>query len=257
MSMQLVGAALVCGLVAGSAGPAAAHFQEILPTTDRVGPDQPALELLLAFTHPMARGPAMPMARPERVAVATRAGVSELTDRLEPVTVDGAAAWRLGYQPAEPGILQFLVEPAPYWEPAEGKLIRQNAKVIVDAFDWGEGWDRPVGLPVEIVPLVQPFGLWTGNLFSGRVLADGEPLPGAEVEIEWANDGSVDPAGLGTLTQVLKADPNGIFHYALPRAGWWGFAALTLAAEPGKAPDGQLVPVELGGVIWVQARDLR
>ena len=28
------------------------------------------------------------------------------------------------------------------------------------------------------------------------------------------------------VTQTIKADPNGIFTYAAPKAGWWGFAAL-------------------------------
>ena len=30
--------------------------------------------------------------------------------------------------------------------------------------------DRPVGLPVEIVPLSRPFGLYAGNTFRGKVL---------------------------------------------------------------------------------------
>jgi cobalt/nickel transport protein len=28
------------------------------------------------------------------------------------------------------------------------------------------------------------------------------------------------------VTQVVKADKNGVFSYAMPRAGWWGAAAL-------------------------------
>lgn len=40
------------------------------------------------------------------------------------------------------------------------------------------------------------------------------------------------------VIQSVKADPNGIFTYSVPWAGWWGFAALntakkwTMRAEP-------------------------
>ena len=37
--------------------------------------------------------------------------------------------------------------------------------------------------------------------------------------------------------RVIKADAQGVFAYAMPRAGWWGFAALLQGKEPMKAPD--------------------
>jgi cobalt/nickel transport protein len=58
------------------------------------------------------------------------------------------------------------------------------------------------------------------------------------------------------VTQTVKSDRNGVFTYAAPRAGWWGFAALTTADFKLKK-DGQEKPVEIGGVIWVYFHDWR
>ena len=58
------------------------------------------------------------------------------------------------------------------------------------------------------------------------------------------------------ITQVIKADAQGVFAYAMPRAGWWGFAALVEGDEKMKSPDGRDAPVEMGGLIWVKATDM-
>lgn len=59
------------------------------------------------------------------------------------------------------------------------------------------------------------------------------------------------------VTQVIKADGQGVFSYAMPRAGWWGFAALLEGEAPMPSPEGDLVPVEQGALMWVQVRDMR
>lgn len=240
-----------------AAEPAAAHFQEILPSTDRFGADSGPLTLSLTFTHPMEGGPAMEMRPPVRFGVRTEAGDTDLIPVLEGTTVDGAAAFTATYEPSGPGAYIFFVEPAPYWEPAEGKSIIHYSKVVVDAYDWGDGWADPVGFPIEIEPMMRPYGVWAGNVFSGIVRRDGEPLPFAEIEVEWVNDGSVTPPGDAFVTQVIKADANGVFHYGMPKAGWWGFAALAEADYRLPDPDGVPQPVEIGGLIWVNAVDMR
>jgi cobalt/nickel transport protein len=82
---------------------------------------------------------------------------------------------------------------------------------------------------------------------------DGKPLAGAEVEVEFYNrEGEIHPPAGPFITQVVRADDNGVFTYAMPWAGWWGFAALATAEN--KLPkDGQPKPVEIGGVLWVHA----
>jgi len=236
---------------------AQAHFLELIPSTEIVdAASGPALRLDLRFTHPMARGPVMPMGVPVRFGVLTSMGPQDLLGALEPAAIAGARVYSAGFQVERPGDHVFFVEPAPYWEPAEGKLILHYTKVVVDAFGGGGAWDAEVGLPVEIAPLVRPYGLWTGNLFRGIVKRDGTPVPFAEVEVEWRNDGSVTPPADAFETQVIKADANGSFAYAMPHAGWWGFAALLEAPEPLPGPNGKPVPVEQGALIWVRVHDM-
>lgn len=249
----LVGGGLAF-LALGSA-PAGAHFQEIIPSVDVV-PDGGRVTLDMVFTHPFEGGPVMDMTRPVEVGVVSGGKRTDLTGAITEKRVDGKEAWTLAYDVNEPGGAIFYVEPQPYWEAAENKLIVHYAKVFVDGFASGEGWDELVGLPVEIQPLTRPTGLWTGNLFSGVVLKEGKPVPFAEVEVEFVNGGAIAAPNDAFITQVIKADANGTFSYAMPRQGWWGFAALVEGDTPGKAPDGRAVPVEQGGLIWVKATDM-
>jgi cobalt/nickel transport protein len=237
---------------------ATAHFQELIPNVDLVTEETGnRVSLALTFTHPMERGPAMAMGEPVRFGVMGPGGLEDLRPALKPVSVDNQPAFRADYLVTQPGSHHFFVEPAPYWEPAEGVMIVHYTKVVVDAYGAGEGWDDLVGLPVEIQPLTRPYGLWTGNLFRGVVVHNGEPVPFAEVEVEWKNDGSLSSPADAFVTQVVKADAQGVFAYAMPRAGWWGFAALVEAEDPMPNPEGEPVPVELGGLIWVHTRDMR
>ena len=60
-----------------------------------------------------------------------------------------------------------------------------------------------------------------------------------------------------SLPQVIKADAAGVFCYAMPRAGWWGFAALVEGRERRPDPEGAPAEVELGGLIWVRTVDMK
>jgi cobalt/nickel transport protein len=233
-----------------------AHFLELIPSSEVLdagtGRD---LTLDLTFTHPMEQGPVMAMERPAQVGVLGPDGRADLSDALQRVERQGEAAYTLEYQVDAPGDLVFFAEPAPYWEPAEGVMIVHYTKTVVGAFEGEPGWQRRVGFPVEIEPLVRPYGLWAGNLFTGRVTRGGQPVPFATVEVEWRNDGSVAPPAAPFVTQVLKTDADGVFSYAMPRAGWWGFAALLEGEQAMASPTGEHVPVEQGALIWVRARD--
>ncbi|MDB5642031.1 MAG: ATP-dependent ligase [Hyphomicrobiales bacterium] len=246
--------ALMSALLAGV--PASAHFQEILPSAD-VLPDGGKVTIDLVFTHPMEGGPVMEMKRPKRVGALVNGKTLDLSAGLKASKKQGAASWTLTHELKEPGAAIFFVEPEAYWEPGEGKYIIHYAKVVVDGFASGKGWDEKLGLPVEIEPLARPSGLWTGNLFRGIVRRNGAPVPFAEVEVEYVNEGgAVKAPNDAFVTQVIKADAQGVFAYAMPRAGWWGFAALIEGDEKMKSPDGKDAPVELGGLIWVKATDM-
>ncbi|MBK1649765.1 DUF4198 domain-containing protein [Rhabdochromatium marinum] len=236
---------------------ATAHFQELIPATESLeAGDNRALDIQMKFTHPMAGGPVMPMAKPVDFGVLGPEGREDLSEQLTAVEVDEQPAYQATYNIEQPGVYVLFLEPAAYWEPGEGKMIKHYTKTVIDAFGGGGDWDASVGFPVEIRPLTRPYGLWSGNVFQGVVQQDGQPVPFAEVEVEWRNDGTVTPPTDAFVTQVIKADANGTFTYAMPRAGWWGFAALLEGAEPLMNPDGESVPVEAGALLWVRVRDM-
>ena len=148
-------------------------------------------------------------------------------EALQQATVMDHAAWQSEVEIKRPGVYWFVMEPKPYWEPAEDVFIIHYSKTVVAAFGEDEGWDEELGLKTEIVPLTKPFGLYQGNLFQGIVKVDGKPAAYAEVEIEYYNEaGTARAPSDYMITQTIKADKNGVFTYAAPKAGWWGFAAL-------------------------------
>ncbi|WP_321447852.1 DUF4198 domain-containing protein [uncultured Cohaesibacter sp.] len=246
-------AALAC--LALFAAPASAHFQEIIPSADVV-PEGGEVSIEMVFTHPFEGGPVMEMKKPVEMGVFKAGTTTDLLPEIKQSEIDGKTIWSLETELVEPGASIFYVEPQPYWEPAEGKYIIHYAKVVVDNYASGEGWDELVGLPVEIHPLTRPTGLWAGNVFSGVVLKDGNPVPFAEIEVEFINDASITAPNDAFITQVIKADANGTFTYAMPHAGWWGFAALVDGNEPMTSPEGKDVPVELGALMWVKTTDM-
>ena len=250
-------AAVVLAAGVSTAQTASAHFQELIPSQDIVTPETgTGVSFDIRFTHPMENGPVMEMARPTRFGVMVDGKVVDLDKLLAARTVDGASAFTAEYAIKAPGDYLFFVEPAPYWEPAEGVMIVHYAKVVVDAFGAEEGWDAEIGLPVEIAPLTRPYGLWTGNAFRGIVKKDGQPAPFATVEVEYRSEGKIQVPEGPFVTQVVKADASGVFSYVMPKAGWWGFAALIEGDVPMNNPEGKPVPVELGGLMWVRTQDM-
>lgn len=238
---------------------ARAHFVVLIPSADVVSSGDPrTIQLQLLFTHPMEQGPVMEMEAPRQFRVQVADQRIDLLPMLRPEKIDGKTAYRCAFPVARPGDHVFYVEPAPYWEPSERKYIIHYTKVVVDCMGAEEGWDKLLGLPVEIEPLTRPYGLWTGNTFRGIVRHNGEPVPFATVEVEYFNEGSkVRAPNDALITQVVKADAQGVFSYTMPRAGWWGFAALVDDPQKRPGPNGEMVDVELGGLMWVKTVDMK
>jgi cobalt/nickel transport protein len=235
-----------------------AHFQVILPNADKIDNLSKDFRFEILFTHPMEQGPVMQMGTPKQFGVMVDGKKTSLLKSLKEIKLQGKRAYELLYKFKAPGDYIFFIEPAPYWEPAEQKMIVHYTKVIVDVLGAESGWDEMVGFPVEIEPLSRPYSLYTGNIFQGIVKKNGKPVPFAEVEVELYNKGSVYKAPADVyVTQVIKADANGVFSYAIPKAGWWGFAALIDGDKKMKNPKGKEVDVELGAVIWVKATDMK
>ena len=236
-----------------AAAPALAHYGMIIPEDSMISQeDGRSVGLTMSFSHPFELD-GMMLERPASFAVTHEGETTDLLGMLEDATVMDEQGYTLDYRLERPGTYIFTMEPEPYWEPAEDAFIIHYTKTYVTAYGDDEGWDTELGLKTEVVPLTKPFGLWEHNVFQGIIKLNGEPVPYAEVEVEFFNEGlaATAPDDL-MITQTVKADADGVFTYAPPAAGWWGFAALNTAdytiTEEGS---GEEKAVELGAVIWV------
>lgn len=233
----------------------AAHFGMVIPSDTMVmQEDNRTIDVVISFSHPF-EGIGMPMDRPTSFGALSNSGKVDLMPGLKEGNVMGHPAWKVDFPVKRPGAYILHMEPAPYWEPSEDVFIIHYTKTVIAAYGDDEGWDREAGLKTEIVPLTKPFGLYAGNVFQGIVKLNGKPVPFSEVEIEYYNkNGKAKAPTDYMITQAIKADANGVFTYAAPRAGWWGFAALNEADFKMKQ-DGEEKGVELGAVLWVQFVD--
>ena len=232
-----------------------AHFGMVIPSDSMVMQgDNKDVTLTLSFSHPF-EGVGMELEKPKVFAVMANGKKEDLLRGLKETKVMGHKAWTTDYKIKRPGVYAFYMEPNPYWEPAEDCFIVHYTKTVVTAFGDDEGWDEEIGLKTEIVPLSKPFGLYAGNVFQGIVKMDGKPIPFAEVEVEYYNEDKKAEAPTDyMITQTIKADKNGLFTYAVPKAGWWGFAALNTSDKKMKIK-GKEKDVELGAVIWIRFHD--
>lgn len=248
---------MIAGLILMTGLPAWSHFGMLIPSDTMVmQEDSRTITLTLSFSHPFEMM-GMELVKPKAFQVLAGGKKHDLLGSLVKTQVMGHSAWQVVYPVKRPGIYMFYMEPEPYWEPAEDSFIIHYTKTAVAAFGDDEGWDEEIGLKTEIVPLSKPFGLYAGNVFQGIVKLDGQPVPFAAVEIEYYNNEKKYTAPTPYLvTQTVKADGNGVFTYAAPVAGWWGFAALN-GADFKLSHQGQKKDVELGAVIWVYFHEMK
>lgn len=236
--------------------PVHAHFGMVIPSDQMVVQGKNStIRLDLLFWHPF-EGIGMNLAKPAKFGVIHDGKITDLMGTLIPGKTREFDTWKSEFTVKKPGIYTFFMEPRPYWESSEDCFIIHYTKVVVAAFGDDEGWDKALGLKTEIVPLSRPFGLYAGNVFQGIVKLNGKPVPYAKVEVEYYNkDDRFQAPNDYMVAQTIKADSNGVFTYAVPRSGWWGFAALNKSDKKLKH-EGKDKDVELGAVIWVQFLDM-
>ncbi|WP_191486819.1 DUF4198 domain-containing protein [Pseudomonas sp. FEN] len=252
---------------------AQAHFQ-MLYINETALQRAEQLEFALVFTHPFSGGPTLVMDEPRAFSQVSSHGGERLDLRkyLRPVQWQSRDNRATAYRASIPRELVrslgdhiFILEPEPYLETGEDVYIQQFTKLIVNVGGVPGDWAEPQGLPVEIQPLNKPYANWTGGVFRALVLADGKPVPFAEIEIEYLNHSvdveknafgqqdyvSAPQAAFKTLSTY--ADAQGVVTIGLPRAGWWGIAALNIGTQ--KTHKGK--PLSQDAVLWVQARDMK
>lgn len=276
-SFQLKALPLLLGVALGAVAiPAFAHFLVVYtPQTALVRATD--LPFHLVFTHAFNGGPSMAMDKPQRFYYAKRSAPNEqieevdLARYLEPIQWAGEQGPVSAWKATVPrnvvrslGDYQIVVEPTPYLEEAEGLYIQQFAKVMVNVGGVPGNWSETLGLPAEIHSLNKTYANWTGGVFRGVVLGNGSPVPYTQVEVEYLNhdldianntfvaDGKIDAPHPSLAAIVILTDANGQFSFTLPKAGWWGFAALSVGPE--NEYNGK--PLSQDAILWVQATDL-
>jgi cobalt/nickel transport protein len=244
--------ALAALFILATCGAASAHFGMVIPSDNMVAQDEARkISLALSFSHPFEMV-GMDLVKPKAFTVLADGKTQDLLPALKETKIMGHPAWNAEFEVKRPGASIFFMEPKPYWEPAEDCYIVHLTKTVVAAFGDDTGWDAELGVEAEIVPLAKPLALWAGNVFQGVVKKGGKPVPFAEVEVEFYNKDkkAAAPSDL-MVTQTVKADANGVFTYAAPGPGWWGFAAL-LEGDRKIEREGRKKDVEIGAVLWVR-----
>lgn len=128
-------------------------------------------------------------------------GVELAAERFE-VYLSGAGLERIAELRAERGATAM---------PGRERYTR-CAKTLVAAGDAGAGFDREVGLPLELVPEVDPFGLKPGDEVRVRALLRGRPLTGLTI---------LAFAGNGGERARARTDAEGRASFRVDRAGTW------------------------------------
>jgi len=231
----------------------------------------------LVFTHVFAGGPTMGMEKPGRFYYVRKQGMGygseevDLLEYLEPIdwhTEDSTVqAWKANIPRSAVrslGDYQFVLEPTPYLEESEGLYIQQFSKVMVNVGGVPGNWAETLGLPAEIEALNKPYANWTGAVFRGMVLSEGIPVPFTQVEVEYLNHpldtannkfvekGLINAPHPSLEAMVILTNEFGEFSFAMPKAGWWGFAALSIGPER----EYKGMPLSQDAILWVQATDL-
>lgn len=241
-----------------------AHF--LLEYTTDTMIDAPGdVPVKLVFWHPFENGHVMDLDKPQEFYAIHKGEKIDLIDSLQPVTFsspENSGAAFVGSVPVKrSGDYVLVTVPQPYYEEAEDIYIQQLTKAFLNRNELPTDWMNPVGLATEIVPLNKPYNIIAGSTFTGQVLADGQPVAGAEIEIEYmaaeprfdssaASQPVVSPMPGGAV--VAMSDANGYFSFGVPKAGYWGFAAL--GAGPVTEHEGKELSQD--AVIWIRAWDM-
>jgi cobalt/nickel transport protein len=250
-------------MIVAGATTASAHFQ--LLYTPEVNLARAAdVTMKMVFWHPLENGPMMDMGKPQAVYYRHKGKNVDLTEEVSEVSFHGPINDAVAFEVTTPvrrlGDYIFVIEPAPYLEESEGIYIQQFTKSYLNRGGVPTDWMEPVGLPAEILPLNKPTNVMVGSSFTGRVLSDGKPVGNAEIEIEYMaaeldpqNNAtfppSVSPVPGGSI--VALSDSDGYFTFGIPRAGFWGFAALGVGAK--KTHNDKSLSQD--AVIWIRAFD--
>ena len=96
------------------------------------------------------------------------------------------------------------------------------AKAIIQVGDkQSDNYGTVLGYPLEIVPLVNPYTLSSGDVFRARILKDNKPLTGALVYATHEAHYDLSDEGIYDELVGLRSDDQGEVEFVLEDAGRW------------------------------------
>ena len=220
----------VVAVVVLFSGSAKAHFGMLIPSDTMVmQEDSHTINVTLSFSHPMEMV-GMELEKPNVFAVSANGKNQSLLDHLKPARVMDHAAWTPITRSNAPVSTCFT------WNPSPTGNRPRTASSSISPKPWSppsvmtRAGMRSWVLKPRSFRSPNPTASIKGNVFQGIVKVNGKPVPYAAVEVEYYNQDKASHAPTEYMvTQTIKADGNGVFTYATPDSGWWGFAALNTA----------------------------
>lgn len=91
-------------------------------------------------------------------------------------------------------------------------------------------FSRSTGFPLEFVPVSDPAHLHVGDTLHVRILGGGRPVGGLGIDASGTMDSSGTP---GSVPAALLADPSGVAHVPLTKAGPWMLRSAFVAPRQG------------------------
>lgn len=120
--------------------------------------------------------------------------------------------------------------------PVMDSVTQESAKFAKTIVQYGargaRAFNKPVGHPLEMVPLDDPSSARVGQSVRVRLLLDGKPLPNVHVRAGWGDPALVnaEPPAAGTAPatpdQVILTDAEGVAKIAITDAGLWNVRTL-------------------------------
>ena len=171
---------------------------------------------------------------------------------VEEILYLGQRAWGANVAITKPGLYQFLMETKPWWDEEKQKFVQHFVKVMMPVLNLSAGWDQQALQPLEIVPQTRPFGLLAPAFFTGKVLANGQPLADKKVYLGRINTDAQKVPTFWHEVDVATTNNEGLFSFVINKAGWW-YCLAPMPGAPLKGADGHPKDLELATIFWFYA----
>ena len=178
-------------------------------------------------------------------------GTFELTDELK----KNGNVYNIKYRSRRVGDTWIVAHVPMTWSKHDNTFTETTVRTIIHQ-GLSKGWETPLGLPLELVPLNQPYSLLPGDSFRVETLYKNEPLQNAIIYAEkYYSPGLKKPYPTeAVLTRTVRADRNGIANINLHSAGWWVLFVLHELDEMTK--DDKSGIATLQDAIWVYVNEM-